>query len=102
LKIAATSIHDLFDNNLTDFFEQGTTVFNGIGNLLAQQVNRLPAVEKQMMFWMAINREPVSATEFRSDIVPTISRPELLEALESLRGRSWLTDKSGDKGRHSP
>lgn len=90
LKIAATSIHDLFDNNLTDFFEQGTTVFNGIGNLLAQQVSRLPAVEKKIMFWIAINREPVSAIELRADIVPTISRPELLEALESLRGRSLV------------
>ncbi len=90
LKIISTSIQVLFDGNISEFLEQGTAVFNGICRLLDQQFNRLSELEKQVMFWLAINREPVSPSELQADIVPLISRPKLLEALESLRLRSLI------------
>ncbi|MBW4640571.1 MAG: NACHT domain-containing protein [Gloeocapsa sp. UFS-A4-WI-NPMV-4B04] len=90
LKIISTSIQILFNGNISEFLEQGTTVFNGIGRLLDQQLNRLSELEKQVMFWLMINREPVSPSELQVDIVPLISRPKLLEALESLRMRSLI------------
>ncbi len=34
LKIAATSIRDLYEGSIARFFTEGTTVFNGIGNLI--------------------------------------------------------------------
>lgn len=90
LKIAATSIRDLFAGNIYQFIEQETTVFNGISNLLYQQVHRLLALEVQVMYWLAINREPVSASELQGDIIPTVSMQNLLEALKSLRQRSLI------------
>jgi len=41
LKMAATSIQDLFAGNIAKFLEQGTVAFSGIGNLLQQQCDRL-------------------------------------------------------------
>ena len=90
LKIVSTSIQMLFEGNIGEFLAQDTAVFNGIRRLLDQQCDRLSELEKQVMFWLMINREPVSASELEADIVPLISRPKLLEALESLRGRSLI------------
>lgn len=90
LKIISTSIQILFNGNISEFLEQGTAVFNGICRLLDQQFNRLSELEKQVMFWLMINREPVSLSELEVDIVPLISRPKLLEALESLSLRSLI------------
>jgi len=93
LKIIVTSIQVLFEGNVAEFLEQGTTLFKGIRQLLEQQFQRLSELEKQVMFWLTINREPVSPSELQADIVPQISRAKLLEALESLKLRS-LIEKS--------
>jgi len=90
LKIAATSIRDLFSGDIGQFLDQGTVVFNGIGSLLAQQITRLSDLEAQVMDWLAINREPVLPSELRADIVPDLSSSKLVEVLESLRWRSLI------------
>lgn len=90
LKIAASSIQSLFAGNIADFLQQGVVVFNGIRHLLKTQVERLSEREQQVMYWLAINREPVSVSELQSDIVPTLFNSALLEALESLKGRSLI------------
>lgn len=90
LKIVATSIQALFEGDITEFLAQGTTVFNGIRDLLDQQCDRLSALEKQIMYWLATHREPVSVSALQAEIVPPVSKSKLLEALESLRGRSLI------------
>lgn len=90
LKIAASSIQDLFSGNIRDFLEQKETIFNGIRLWLNEQFNRLYPIEKQIMYWLAINREPVLPTELLNDIVPPVFQAELLEGLESLQWRSLI------------
>ncbi len=90
LKIAATTIQSLFNGDVSGFLEQGTGVFDEIWDLLDQQFNRLSALEKQVMRWLAINREWVTLPQLREDIVPTVSHRELLDALASLQRRSLI------------
>ncbi|MEA5476574.1 NB-ARC domain-containing protein [Pseudanabaena galeata UHCC 0370] len=90
LKIAATSIKDLYSGSINRFLEQKTIIFSGIGNLIEQQYQRLTAHEKQIMIWLAINREPVQPNELRSDIVPTIEQNHLMMSLRSLKRRSLV------------
>ncbi|MBD2176903.1 NACHT domain-containing protein [Pseudanabaena sp. FACHB-1998] len=90
LKIAATSIKDLYSGNINRFLEQKTIIFSGIGNLIEQQYQRLTAYEKQIMIWLAINREPVQPNELRSDIVPIIEQNYLMMSLRSLKRRSLV------------
>jgi WD40 repeat protein len=90
LKMAATSIQDLFAGNITQFLEQGTVAFSGISNLILQQCDRLSPLEQTIMNWLAINREPVTLNDLQTDIVIELSKPQLLEALESLRWRSLI------------
>jgi hypothetical protein len=60
LKIIATTIQELFDGNIAEFFAHGSTVLGSIYDLINQQFHRLSALEKELMFWLAINREPVN------------------------------------------
>jgi WD40 repeat protein len=90
LKIAATSIKDLYSGSINRFLEQKTIIFGGISHLIEQQYQRLTAHEKQVMLWLAINREPVQPNELRSDIVPTIEQNHLMMSLRSLKRRSLV------------
>ncbi|WP_414587721.1 NB-ARC domain-containing protein [Scytonema sp. PCC 10023] len=93
LKVVATAIQDVFDGNVTKFLQQEATVFGDIHELLDQQFSRLSYLEVDIMYWLAINREPVSLSELREDIISQVPPQKLLEALESLVRRS-LVEKS--------
>jgi WD40 repeat protein len=93
LKIVASSIRDFFDGNISDFLEiskQGAYLFDDIRDLLAQQFQRLTNLEQKIMYWVAIEREPVTLAELQADFVTPILPRELLESLSSLQRRSLL------------
>jgi hypothetical protein len=54
----------------------------------------LSALEKQIMYWLAINREPISYLELQEDIIPLVSTQKLLAAVESLQWRSLIEQTS--------
>ncbi|PMB28031.1 hypothetical protein CEN47_14560, partial [Fischerella thermalis CCMEE 5319] len=90
LKIVATTIEDVFDGNVTEFLRENTAVFGDIRDVLDQQFERLSHIEKDIMYWLAINREPITLSVLREDMVSTVPSPKLLEALESLLRRSLV------------
>ncbi|QLE58440.1 NB-ARC domain-containing protein [Nostoc sp. TCL26-01] len=94
LKIVATTIQELFAGNIAEFFAHGSTVFGSIYDLLAQQFLRLSPLEKDLIYWLAINREPITLSELRDDLVLPVSSMQLLEALDSLTKRSLIERKS--------
>jgi hypothetical protein len=63
--------------------------------LLKRQFQRLSAVEEEVMYWLAINREPVSLAELAGDIVTSSSQRLVPSAIKSLLQRS-LIEKSGE------
>ncbi|MBG1270916.1 NB-ARC domain-containing protein [Nostoc sp. WHI] len=95
LKVVATTIQDVFCGKIDEFLQQETTVFGDIHELLEQQFLRLSDLEKDAMYWLAINREPVSLSEIRDDIVSQIPPQRLLESLESLVRRSLIEKSEG-------
>jgi WD40 repeat protein/DNA-binding CsgD family transcriptional regulator len=100
LKIVATTIKEIFDGKISDFLEdlgQQTEAPDGeifvsalLREFLDQQFIRLSDMEKQVMYWLVINREWVSISELREDIIPSIQASEILEVLESLQRRSLI------------
>jgi len=97
LKMVAPAIQDFFDNNIRNFVEflqQGPLVLDDIRNLLDQQFNRLSDLEKEVMYWLAINREPVSLSALQADFVPNVRESEILEALASLQRRALIDKRS--------
>jgi WD40 repeat protein len=90
LKIVATTISDLFNGDVAKFLAQGAVIFGDIEDLLNQQFSCLPVLEKEIMYWLAINREPEALTELQSDILLPLTPAQLLEVLESLERRSLI------------
>jgi WD40 repeat protein len=90
LKVVAGPIQELFDGNIADFLAQDTALFKGIRDLLAHQFDRLSPLEQQVMYWLAINREAVTAAQLQADLMPSVSKAKLREALVSLDQRSLI------------
>lgn len=95
LKIVATTIQDVFDGSkVCEFLRQDMTVFGDIRKILDQQFERLSDLEKDIMYWLAINRESIDISELQEDIVSPIPQLKLVEALESLGRRSLVEKKN--------
>ncbi|WP_371357523.1 NB-ARC domain-containing protein [Hydrocoleum sp. CS-953] len=93
LKIVITSIKDLFDGDLTEFLQHNTATFNGIRRLLNQHFERLSEIEKKIMVWLAVNQDWTNVQKLEMDILPAISKVNLLESLEALIWRSIVKKK---------
>jgi chromosome segregation and condensation protein ScpB len=94
LKIVSTTIQKLFDGSISEFLKQNTPLFGDIRNLLDQQFERLSNAEKEMIGWLAIDRQPVSFSQLREKIVPPVPPQQLLEVLESLEKRSLIEKRA--------
>ncbi len=95
IKIAATTIRDLFDGSISAFLEQGVILCDGIEALLSQQFDRLSEIEQQVLYWLAIGREAVSISQLLADFIPSGFRAQLLAALQSLDRQSLIEKSSG-------
>ncbi|MBW4667585.1 MAG: hypothetical protein KME60_09160 [Cyanomargarita calcarea GSE-NOS-MK-12-04C] len=70
--------------------EQGALIFEDICDLLECQFQRLSVVEEEVMYWLAINREPVSFAELAEDMVTSASKRLVPSAIKSLLQRSLI------------
>jgi len=95
INMVATSIQEIFEGNVAEFLAEGTAAFNGILKLFNQQLHRLMPLEREILYWLAINREPISLSQLQADVVSPISKAKLLEALESLLRRSLIERRGG-------
>jgi WD40 repeat protein len=92
LKIVSTTITETFGGNISDFLgqEEDSIFLGDIRELLDQQFERLSELEKDVMYWLTINLEPVPVVELRGDMFAPVSIGELSEIIESLRRRSLI------------
>ncbi len=59
LKIVAQFIREVFASDIAGFLETGEAMVSTIRKVLEQQFGRLSALEQEMMYWLAIEREAV-------------------------------------------
>ncbi len=90
IKLVATTIQELFAGNIYEFLEQGTVVFGDIRAILDEQFYRLSNLEKQIIHWLALNRNFVSVRKLQKEIIPRVSQRLILEAIELLQRRSLI------------
>jgi NB-ARC domain len=90
LKLVATAIQELFDGSAYEFIQQGTVIFGEIRTVLDQQFERLSYIEKQVMYWLALNPNFVSVRKLQKDISPRVSQRSILEAVELLQRRCLI------------
>ncbi len=90
LKLASEPIQELFGGDIAGFLKRGKTVFGDIRDPLDLQFSRLSEREREIMYWLAIEREAVSLDDLREDMVHPVPEGELLVAVGSLRRRSMI------------
>jgi WD40 repeat protein len=90
LTIVAASIRDVFQCNVAAFLNHAVFAFDDINDLLDEQFDRLSQLEQQVMYWLAIEREPITIEELETNILAAISRRDLFEAVKSLMRRSLI------------
>jgi WD40 repeat protein/transcriptional regulator with XRE-family HTH domain len=101
LKIVGTTIRDLFESNVADFLRQDMAIFGDINDLLTQQFQRLLDIEDRIMYWLAINREPITLEQLQADLVDSSTQLKLIDGLESLVRRCLIEKaeySAGDNG----
>ncbi|MBX3051112.1 MAG: hypothetical protein KF753_06550 [Caldilineaceae bacterium] len=90
LKLAAETVHSLFDGNVAAFLQMDSHIFDDIRDVLDQQFARLAPLEQKVVIWLAIAREPISYTALAALLAQPPSSHLLLEAIRSLQRRSLL------------
>lgn len=98
LSIVGETIAMVFGGDIAVFLAQGMAVYGGIRQLLDEQVGRLSALERDIMAWLAVEREPVGFAALLADLGSGVAWAEIVEAVEAPgRGRSWR-DPGGRAG----
>ena len=84
LEVTARHILRQYDGSLAQFLKRDLRVFGTIRDLLDWHFDRLTAAEKNVLYWLALNREAVSIGELEKDLFSAVDRKHLPETLDSL------------------
>lgn len=98
LKMVAIGTRELFNGKIAsvlDYLKQGSFIFEEMRDLLECQFQRLSVREKELMYWLAINREPVSLADLIKDVAKLSSKRQLPQTIYTLLQRS-LIEKNGE------
>jgi hypothetical protein len=97
LKMVASGVQELADGDIAElipYLQQGMFQFGDIDDLLERQFQRLSETEQEVMYWLTINRDPISLAELEADIGSELLKRQLLAAVQSL-GRRSLIERNG-------
>lgn len=88
LSLTFATVRDIFAGSVREFLAQDFSVYGDLRDLLAFQLERLSEAERDVLFWLAVAREPLPVTQiFHNSLLPA---SRLTEALESLFRRAIL------------
>jgi WD40 repeat protein len=90
LHLIAESIQEFFGGDITSFLTRQSPIFADIRDVLDQQFHRLSTLEKDILFWLAIERQPVVPETLWDNLIGGISKQAFLAALRGLLRRSLL------------
>jgi WD40 repeat protein/transcriptional regulator with XRE-family HTH domain len=96
LKIVAEIIHRLYGGDITSFLSEEFMTFSSIRELLTQQFKQLSKLEQALMYWLAVEREPVTQEHLRNDLCQPFMKEMVAEALLTLYNRSLLEIEQGE------
>jgi WD40 repeat protein len=100
LELTARHINEVFFSNITEFLRTGKQVFDDTHDLLDEHFERLSEQEKEIVYWLAINREPVSISELKEDILSPVTKEQLPSIFQSL-GRRFPLEKKLSEERYT-
>ncbi len=90
LKIAAVTVRDLFGGDLAAFLREAPVTLHTLNQLLGNQFEHLSGLERDILFWLAIERDPVDLNTLRRNFLLDLPNQEILSGLLSLLQRSLI------------
>jgi WD40 repeat protein/DNA-binding SARP family transcriptional activator len=90
LNLVAQTVKDLFDGDVAAFLSIEAPIFDDIGAVLDQQFARLSSLERELLIWLAVEREPATVHVLRDDLLDPGSPRAFLEAVRALQRRSLV------------
>ena len=97
LKLVAETIQSIFAGDIGAFLQAETLVFDDIRDVLDQQFARLSPLERELMVWLAIVREPVPFPCLRDLLAqpPAPRRAVWRPCARSSAARCWKNMRTG-------
>lgn len=90
LKLVARTITELFDGDVDSFLSDEPLIFDDVRSVLDQQFARMTPLEREILIWLAVERESISVSDLTANLLQPPSRRHLLEALQGLQRRSLI------------
>jgi WD40 repeat protein len=94
LRLVGERVRQIFGGEIRELLSETEAgsggVFGGIRQLLAEQVERSSAPERQVLRALAVEREPLRPTALVAALGPGVGRAATLAAVEGLRRRSLV------------
>ncbi|MEM9218233.1 MAG: NB-ARC domain-containing protein [Cyanobacteria bacterium P01_F01_bin.150] len=95
LELTARHVTDVFDGRVSTFLNAGSPIFYDLSDLLDWHFQRLSDTEQEVVYWLAINREPVAFEELQADVRSPFAKQQLSATLQSLKRKFPLTSYQG-------
>lgn len=94
LQLVSTPVRELFGGSIARFLREDVSAFGEISELLGQHFHRLSDEEREILYWLAIEREALSLDTLRENLACPMPTSTLLELLNSLCCRSLIETRS--------
>ncbi len=96
LQLAGKHILEIFFGSIADFLKEGKPSFYDLQELLSWHCQRLPKECCEVLYWLAINREPVTLSELREDLILSTAKAALPATLGVLQ-RKLPLERTGER-----
>ena len=90
LTLVSELVREVYGGDVDEFLAEDELIFDQISDVIDEQFERLSPLEQSLMFWLAVEREPVSRQTLRQNLMQAIPARRMMEALRSLRRRALI------------
>lgn len=90
LRLVSKTIQDFFAGEIAAFLSDETLFFDNVREVLDQQFARLTTLERELLLWLAIEREPIPLSLLQDELLYGGPRSAVIEALLDLQQRTLL------------
>ena len=88
LRIVAGIAREIFAGSIDEYCYTSSASSGDLGTLMGQQVARASDLEQEILYWLAVERVPVTIEILRGNILAATDRQELVAGVDSLFRRN--------------
>lgn len=90
LLLASGIVSTVYGGDVGEFLASARPVLDDLSELFAWHLDRLTDEEREVVYWLAISRQPIALTELQEDLLTEEMRQRAAGILETLRQRVSL------------